>query len=375
MEEASLYLSDNPEIGMEEIKAAAFLSEVLERHGFLVDRGLGSLSTAFGARKGDGGPVIAFLAEYDALPGMGHGCGHNLVGAGWVFAAVMLGRFLETSGLAGTVKVLGTPGEENKGGKIILLEEGFFEGVDFVLMAHPSTSSEIGRGGRAITSIKVEYTGRGAHSSNPARGINALSSVIQLFTGWDSLFQSLEGDINSNGIILSGGEADNIIPAYAAAQFSIRGKKVEDVEKAVERFRAAAQGAAAFTGATCLLTEDVIYAERYPSMIMEKRWGAYMEAQGEKVTTADPEGRYGSSDIGNVSIRFPAIHPYFSVTDEDEVPNAHTPAYAALCRTDRAHQGLSRNTAALASLGRDLLTDEEFRKEVKDEFARRAGPS
>ncbi|MBB6479960.1 M20 family metallopeptidase [Spirochaeta isovalerica] len=359
---------DHPETGLMEYESSKRLSGILKREGFDVQVGLGSLPTAFKATKkgGDEAPHIAFLAEYDALPEVGHGCGHNLVGTGAVFAAVALTRLLPE--FKGRVSVIGTPAEEDKGGKIILLEEGFFDDVDIALMAHPSSINQIGRGGRAITSLTIKYEGKQAHSANPSRGINALSAVIQTFNGIDANFQRFPRDVNTNGIILEGGTADNIIPGYASCRFSVRGATKADVETAVSGIRDIVASVEVLTGAEARIGEELIYAERYPNMEMEERYGAYLSDLGETVTKADPEGRFGSSDIGNISLAMPAMHPYFSVTDSAEPPLAHTVEYGEMCNSDRAYEGLKKNVIALASLGRDLLADDQFRASVLNEF-------
>jgi amidohydrolase len=363
----SLKIHQHPETGLQEHKACAWISESLTNHGFYVEQGLGSLETSFRAvRKGSRGPNIAFLAEYDALPKIGHGCGHNLVGTGSVYAAIVLSKMLPL--LEGTITVLGTPAEEDKGGKITLLEEGFFQDVDFALMAHPASYSQIGRGGRAITSVFIEFLGKGAHSSNPANGINALNAVIQTFNGIDSQFQSFPRDINTNGIITSGGEADNIIPSYASCQFSVRGKTKRDVIIAVDRIKDIVRGVEAQTTAVAKIQVDSIYAERYPNMTMERRYGKYLQMLGEKVETADPNGRYGSSDIGNISLAMPAMHPYYKINDLIDPPMAHTKEWAEMAGSDRAHEGLYKNICALALLGRDILKDEDFRKRIQFEY-------
>lgn len=364
------HIYNHPETGLSEFRASSLLSDFLEEEGFAVQRGVGSLPTAFKAVKEGppGSPRIAFLAEYDALPGVGHGCGHHLVGTGALFAATLLSRCYPS--VPGTVMVIGTPAEEDKGGKIILLEEGAFDDVDMALMAHPSSISQIGRGGRAITSLTIEYEGRQAHSANPSNGINALTAVIQTFNGIDSLFQTFPRDVNTNGIILKGGDADNIIPGYASCRFSIRAGSKSDIEETLVAIRRIVSSVELLTGAKGRITGELIYAERYPNLVMERRYGSYLEKQGEEVSEADPRGRFGSSDIGNISLAMPAMHPYFRVTDSDDPPQAHTKEYGEMCSTARAYEGLRKNAVALASLGRDLLADDGFRSSVFAEFRR-----
>jgi amidohydrolase len=376
MREIAEDVRTHPELGLEERHACAVLSDELEREGFAVERGLGSLPTAFRARKAFGavGPTVAFLAEYDALPGIGHGCAHSLVGTSAVFAAISLARSLEARpGVRGTVQVIGTPAEETKGGKIILLREGFFDGVDFALMSHPATVNEVCRGGRAITSVTVRFTGKAAHSSDPSKGVNALQAAMLFNHAIDAIFQSFPDGVSVNAILPSGGDADNAVPGYAELKYSIRGKAVGDVESTLWRFGKVAEGISMAVGAAVELIEEVVYAERRSNATLELAFKSHLEALGEEVEVADPNGRYGSSDIGNVSLKMPAMHPYWRFWKGSDRPNAHTVEFARAAGEDEAYAGLERAVAAMAAVGADLLLDRAFASRVWDEFRESVG--
>lgn len=360
-------IHENSELSFKEVKSSKLLADTLECYGFSVQRGVGSLNTAFKAvYKGKMNyPAIAFLAEYDALPGVGHGCGHNLIAASSVFAAIALSQVIREP--EGNIVVMGTPAEETGGGKIILLEEGAFDDINYSIMAHPSSINQVGRGGRAITSIHVEFFGKSAHSSEPEKGINALKAVINTFIGIDQITQSFPEGISTNGIILEGGESDNIIPEYSKCQFSIRARTRNDLLLVLERIKEVINSSEILMGARAKIYIEPIYAERYPNMAMELKYKEYMEQLGEEVNVADPTGKYGSSDIGNVSLKMPIIHSYFKIMEEPV--NSHSKDFAEIAVKEAAFNGMIKSTKALAMLGGNLLTDKCFRDKVDDEFS------
>jgi amidohydrolase len=359
------------ELAFNEQQSSMLLAEALEKNGFVVQRGIGSLSTAFKATFSGkkSGPALAFLAEYDALPGIGHGCGHNLIGPASVFAAIALSKVLnEMETFEGDIIVLGTPAEETGGGKIIMIEEGVFDHINYSLMAHPSSVNEVGRKSRAITGIHIEYFGKSAHSSAPEFGINALKAVINTFVGIDMMSQTFPSGVNTNGIILNGGEADNIIPEYASCQFTVRAETKEDILIALDKIKEVVRASEILTGARSKVEIEPIYAQRLPNMSMELRFKQHMEYLGEEVSVANPSGKFGSSDIGNVSLIMPIIHAYFKIM-EDAV-NAHSRDFAEKAISPSAFKGMVKASKALAMLGADILTDGSFRSSVDEEYAR-----
>jgi amidohydrolase len=361
-------IHDYSEVAFKEHLSSAELEDVLEKYGFIVQRGVGSLPTAFKAvYKGKSEhPSIAFLAEYDALPVIGHGCGHNLIAPQSAFAAIALTKVLEE--FHGTIVVMGTPAEETVGGKIILVDEGAFDDIDYSIMAHPSSVNEVGRKSTAITGIHIEYFGKSAHSSAPELGINALKAVINTFTSIDLVTQTLPEGINTNGIILDGGKADNIIPDYASCQFTVRAKTRDDLLIALEKIKEIVKASEILTGAKGKMEIEPIYAERYPNMTMELRYKKHMEFLGEEVNIANPVGKFGSSDIGNVSIKMPVIHSYFKIMEV--AVNAHSKDFTELATSDNAFNGMIKSCKALAMLGADLIEDKGFRETAYEEYER-----
>ena len=367
-------IHDNPELGFEEFKALGFISAELEKHGFAVQKGYGGLATSFRAyAKGQpGGPTVAFLAESLALNGSGHGCGHNLI------ATCSTGAFLGLASVIGELKgnvcIIGTPAEEGGAGKVKLLRAGAFDDVDFALMMHPSSggSNLVGRGGRAACTVNVEFFGKGAHSSVPKNGINALSAVICLFNQIDLMRPTFDPQDNINGIITDGGTAANIIPPYARASFCLRAETMKRIEELVEVIRRCAQNAEALTGARAELTMDDISAERYSNRPMNQAFKDNMAALGIEMQWPDPKKQYGSSDIGNVSIKIPAIHDYLSITD-DKTVQSHTVEYAACAATPEAIEVCIKGAKGLAMTGYDILSSEDFQREIK-EYHSQQGP-
>ncbi|NLW16188.1 MAG: M20 family metallopeptidase [Firmicutes bacterium] len=350
---------------MEEHKAVGFIAETLRNQGFEVQVGLGGLETAFIATKegkGDG-PHVAFLAEYDALPGIGHACGHNVI------ATCAVGAFLGTSAVmdnfAGKVSIIGTPGEEAGGGKVILVEAGVFDNVDFALMMHPSSGrSLINRGGRAATTVEINFLGKSVHSSAPGRGINALNAVIATFQHIDMLRPTFEMQDNVNGIITNGGLAANVIPGEAACEFSLRARTLIDLEKLVEKVKLAANTAAQLTGAQVEIKVHPMYAERYPNLPMCEAFKKNMEQLGEEMEYANPTGLYGSSDVGNVSIKVPAIHDYLWIAPAGVA--SHNAAFTAESISERADEICIKGAKGLAMTAIDIFSSPEFQEEIKE---------
>ncbi|QZY55913.1 M20 family metallopeptidase [Crassaminicella profunda] len=357
----------HPEVAFEEYKASGWMIDLLRTHGFLVDEKIGGLDTAFRARfKGKkDGPKIAFIAEYDALPKIGHGCGHNIIATCSVGAAIGLSKCMKD--LAGEVILMGTPAEEGGGGKIILLENNEFNDVDYALMIHPTSSrSIIGRGGLAATRVTVEFRGRAAHSSSPERGINALSAVIQTFNGIDALRPTFDMKSNINGIITKGGDAANIIPEYARSDFSVRARTLRELEKLVQKIKQVVKASEILTGAKATVGIERMYAERYPNMAIAETFKENMKVLGEEMGYPDPNEKVGSSDIGNVTLKIPAIHSYLKIAED--TMNAHSIEFAHAAISERAKEVAIKGAKGLAMTGYDILTNEGLREKIKKEF-------
>lgn len=357
----------NPELSFIEYKASRWIIDMLKEHGFEVSEKIGGLDTAFKARfKGQkAGPTVAFLAEYDALPEIGHGCGHNIIAACSVGAAIGLSKVMKD--LEGEVLLIGTPAEEGGGGKIILLEEGEFDDVEYALMIHPTSHrSIIGRGGLAASKVTVEFEGKAAHSSAPEDGINALSAIISVFNGIDTLRPTFDMKSNINGIITKGGDAANIIPEYASCDFSVRAKTLAELKSLVEKIKQVVRAAEVLTGAEASIDIGKMYAERYPNMVMAEAFKRNMKLLGEEMSYPDPDKKVGSSDIGNVTLRIPAIHSYLAITNENI--NSHSTEFTQYADSPRAREIVIKGAKGLAMTGYDILKNKALKEEIKREF-------
>lgn len=357
----------NPETSFTEYKAVGFISELLRRYGFDVKEKYCGIDTSFKAvKKGkNGGPKISFLAEYDALRGIGHGCGHNIISACAVGAFIGLSEVI--SDYPGEVSIIGTPAEEGGAGKVLLLERGGFADTEYALMMHPSGggSNLVGRGGRAASSVTVEFKGKAAHSSVPANGINALSAAISVFNQIDILRPTFQIQDNINGIILEGGVASNIIPEASKCEFSLRAETMIRIKELIKLVKDCIGRAESLTGAKASVSVEPIYAERYPNMPMCEAFKSNMEELGIEMAYPDPTVLYGSSDIGNVSIKIPSIHDYLSITD-DKTIQSHTAEYTAAAIKPQADEICIKGAKGLAMTGFDILESEEFRNTINE---------
>lgn len=357
------YIYNNPEQGHEEHKAAAKLTEELENQGFNIERGIAGLETSFKATYGDRKPVVAILAEYDALP-EGHACGHNLIAAMAVGAAIALKNHQKE--LQGRVDVFGTPAEETDGAKVTMVEQGVFDDIDAAMMIHPSDKNMILDTSLAMDAIEFTYHGRSAHASAaPHDGINALDAVIQLFNSINALRQQLKEDVRIHGIITEGGSAPNIIPKKAVARFYVRAKDRNYLDEVVEKVLNCANGAASATG--CKLEHrnfELSFDNMITNKVMSNLFKENLEALGEHLDP--PSKTYGSTDMGNVSHVAPAVHPYISISDQEIA--AHTQEFLEAAGSDRGKQGMITGTKVMALTIYDLLTQPELLERAKKEF-------
>jgi amidohydrolase len=367
----ALRIHAHPELGFEEHQAAAWLTEALENGGFRVERGLGGLPTAFRAvhPAEKPGPRIAILAEYDALPELGHACGHNLIAAIAVGAALGLAPFKK--GLPGTLLVIGTPAEEGGGGKIKLIQAGIFRNVDAALMVHPSDQTVVDRGSLAITEVKIEFHGKAAHaSSEPEKGINALDAVIQTFVALNALRQHIKDGSRIHGIITHGGVKPNIVPEYAAALFYVRSADNAYRDELVEKLRKCAEGAALATGAKLTFTKvGHEYKAIRPNKTMAQIFAKYLTELG--YPPEEPKGWMGSTDMGDVSWEVPAIHPYIRI-GPGEIPG-HSREFAEAAKSEGAKKAMIAAAKAVAATCLALWTDPELFRKVQEEFVHGTG--
>jgi amidohydrolase len=358
----------NPEIAFEEFESAALLSGTLEENGFSVERGVAGLETAFVAtlRGKASNPQVAFLAEYDALPNLGHACGHNLIGTAAVGAGVAMKAVLPE--LAGTVQVIGTPAEERGGGKVIMVKAGVFESVDAAMMVHPSNRNMTRRKSLTSHKVSVKFFGKASHAAaSPDQGINALDAVIQTFNGINALRQHLRDDARIHGIITHGGRATNIVPDYAAAQFGVRAADVSYAMQVIEKVRACAEAGALATGARLEFKEnDTYYENMMPNPKMADLVDANMAALGIKVRLPSPGERMGSSDMGNVSQVVPALHPYITIGPEELM--GHTVEFREAAGSAVGHESMINAAKLMAMTAVDLLAVPANMVEAKRAF-------
>lgn len=370
--ETSQAIHAKPEIGNEEFFASATLVQLLEGAGFTVETGVAGHETAFFASKESAlpGPTIAYLAEYDALPGIGHACGHNIIGTTSVAAAIALAETLPTTG--GRVVVLGTPAEEggpNGSAKGSFVKHGFLEGVDAALMIHPSGKTAVTGPSLAVDPLEFHFYGKPAHAAgSPEEGINALDAVLQLFNSINALRQQLPSDARVHGIITHGGDAPNIIPEYAAARFYIRGDSWKKTSDTATKIRAIAEGAALATGTTVKIVrfqnevQDLVLTPALDQVVQSE-----LEAVDEDVATSRAKG-LGSTDAGNISYAVPTAHPYIKIGPDDLI--GHTAEFREAAKSEAGNEALIKGAKALANTGYRLLTESTLLAEVKEAHAK-----
>lgn len=365
--EISDTLYHHPELGDQEYESSKRIIEFLEEHNFVVDKGIVGRPTAFKAvydSKKDG-PTIAYLSEYDALPEVGHGCGHNLIGTMSAGAGVLLCKLVDEIG--GRVVVLGTPAEETNGAKVPMAEQGIFDDIDAAMILHPADESYESGDSLAMDAIQFDFRGRTSHAAaSPEMGINALDAVIQLFNGINALRQHVTSDVRIHGIIKEGGLAANIVPDKAVAQFYVRAKDRSYLNEVVQKVINIANGASSMTGAEVHIQNyELSYDNMITNQTLSQLFTANLLSTGVKQVKKAKDS-YGSIDMGNVSHVVPAIHPYIGLDSPGLI--AHTREFADLTITDNSHQILSRGALALALTGFDLITNKDELEKMKNEF-------
>ncbi|PFH89016.1 M20 family metallopeptidase [Bacillus sp. AFS088145] len=367
--EISHKIHEKPEIGNQEFFASETHTKILVEAGFDVTRNIAGHETGFVARKTSSkqGPTIAFLAEYDALPGLGHACGHNIIGTTSVAAGIALAEVISETG--GEVIIFGTPAEEggpNGSAKGSFVKNGLLEGVDAALMLHPSGKTGLSSPSLAVDPLDFHFYGRAAHAAgSPEHGINALDAVIQLFNGINALRQQLSSDVRIHGIITHGGDAPNIIPEYASARFFIRASTWKRTEEVSTKIRNIAEGAALATGSTVKIerfqneVHDFIINQSLDEIVGEE-----LSLLGEVVN--GKSGGLGSTDAGNVSHVVPTSHAYIKIGPDDLI--AHTNEFREAARSSLGDHALVTGAKALALTGYRLITDKNLLEKVQNEF-------
>ncbi|WP_329180832.1 amidohydrolase [Streptomyces decoyicus] len=363
-------LHRHPELAFEEHRSAALLSKELDSEGFIVERGVAGMETAFTARAGNGdGPCVALLLEYDALPDLGHACGHNLIAGAGLGAALALHNAMPE--IDGTLLVVGTPAEEGGGGKAIEVEAGVFDGVDAALMFHPGVYSWSSAPLTAQVQYRVGFHGRAAHpTGNPTEGLDALAALIQLFNTVAVVQRRLPEGSHIQGIITEGGRATNIVPDYAEGRFGLRGITGSLLDELIAELARAAEGIALATGTRVELTQTSTRYEHFRnSDVLSATFAEHLSHTGMTVGEPTPGIYLGSSDIGNVSARVPAIHPFVAILGPDE--SDHTPRFAEAAGGPDGRKAMLASAEALARTAADVLLRPELGARAWSELRRK----
>lgn len=364
----SLRLHAAPELRFKEHQASALLSEFLSRLGFTVEYPAYGLETAFRASRGSSRPAVSILCEYDALPGVGHACGHNVIAAAGVGAALGVGSVIDRC--RGRLVVLGTPGEEGGGGKILMARAGAFESLDAAMMIHPAGRELSAMQCLAVCQLEVEYRGTAAHASAaPYLGVNALDALVTAYNAIAQLRQHIRPDQRLHGIITDGGQAPNIVPERAAGLFYVRAATQRDLEELRARVLGCFRAGAEATGAQLAVRiPSPEYAELTSNKPLVASYVANLARLGRvpDVASDDAPPIVGSTDMGNVSKLLPSIHPMMAIAPA-ETP-LHSTDFAAFAASESGHRGVVDGAKAMAMTAIDVLTDEDLRRAMAADF-------
>ncbi|EIW79338.1 amidohydrolase [Coniophora puteana RWD-64-598 SS2] len=367
----SLKIHDHPELGFQEKYAHALLTDFMESHGFTVTRHYLHLDTAWRAEftHGKGGRTMGINAEMDALPELGHACGHNLIAMGGVGTALALKAAMQAHDVPGKIVLLGTPAEEGGAGKVILLDRGAYKGMDACIMCHPATgpphSMAIHRM-LAMQIIDVEYFGQSAHAgAAPWQGVNALDAAFLAYSSISVLRQQIKPDSRVHGVIQGADWSPNVIPDYAKMRWYVRAPTKNDLLDLSERVRSCFSAGALATGCRVKLSMGRPYFEVRHNSLLAEEFSRSMQNRCGLPTLWSNTG--ASTDFGNVSYELPALHPSFPITTDTHGGN-HTPAFTRYARTPEAHQVCLQIIQGLAFTGFRVLQDEIFSKQVKEAF-------
>ncbi len=361
------------ELAFEEVKAQAWQCAALRNAGFAVEEGLGSLKTAFRATVASGrpGPTIAFLCEYDGLPVYGQSCGHNVVAAAGVGAAIGMAKVIDQ--LGGTVIALGTPGEEGGGGKNILHREGFFDGIDAMMLVYPGMDNIAHSRTVGVARAQVEYFGKAAHAAaRPELGVNALDALLLAFNGIGALRQQLPSDVRVHFIITKGGTLPQVVPYHTTAVLTVRANTAETLRRVIPRIDGCLAGAAQMTGARLERAwPDRPGRELLSNAALARSFERNLQALGRPTRPRDELSGAWSGDTGNVSWFVPTIQPQMAMTGRDVPPHSHEFHAASIGPT--AEACILDSAKAMAMTAIDLAADAALLRQVKEEFAAARG--
>jgi amidohydrolase len=362
-------IHENPELRFEEHKAAAWIVDMLRTRGFEVEHGVAGMSTAIRARKGNPrGARIAILGEYDALPEIGHACGHNLIATGAVGAFLAAASVMNQE--SGELTFFGTPAEEGGGGKVKMIEAGCFDGIDAAMMFHPFDRDVLAHPSLASAWLSMTFHGLPAHGAiAPHDGKSALTACMDTFRLVDGQRVHFRDGVRVHGFISNGGEAVNIIPELASCEFSVRARDVVELARVRAIVERCAAGAAMASDVKLELTARQGYRDMQNNMTLARRFGAHFEsiAPGRRVPDTDSRVGAGSTDMGDVSHVVPSIHPYLAIVDENEAL-CHQHRFAHAAGSARGFETTLFAAKAMARTAVELIEDEALRNEVREEW-------
>ncbi len=361
-----------PELSFSEYKAVQLICQTMRDAGFEIEQNIAGLETAFRAihpARSDG-PTAAFLAEYDALPGVGHACGHNIIAGTAVGAALAVGKLKEQ--LSGTLQLVGCPAEEKGGGKIIMVQKGVFDSVDVAMMVHPENKNSGTQKTLTLVPLEITFEGKSSHASAaPEQGVNALSAVIQTFNNVNALREHLTPDASIHGIITKGGERTNIVPDLAQCRFSIRSPRRKHRDELVEKVKNCARGAALAMGCEVKFGHfGRVYEAMRINPPLENAFLENIASLGLEVNRV-PEQGMGSTDAANVSQVVPMLHGYVAIAAEGTKP--HTVEFAKAASSDEGMWAMIKAAKALAMTAVDVFCSEELFAQIRGEFAQAKG--
>ncbi|KTB48739.1 M20 family metallopeptidase [Dehalogenimonas alkenigignens] len=366
LKKIALDIHANPEPGFKEKQAAAWLTGHLKQNGFAVEMGIADLPTAWKATFGKGSPVIAFVGEYDALPEVGHACGHNLIATASVGAAVAAKTLADKFG--GTVVMIGTPAEELYGGKIPMVKKGIFNGLDAAMLVHPGSDSTAITRALAVVTLYVEFFGRESHAAaHPEQGINALDAMIIGYNGVTALRQHIEPSARLHGIITDGGKAANVVPGHAAGTFLVRAMTMKYLEELKEKVLNCFRAGALATGAELSYHWDEhAYEPLLPNLTLAGLFVDNIRSLGRDIELDDSSHAFGSTDMGNVSCVAPSLHGFLAIAPRGV--SGHTREFATYTASDEGIKGMLDAAAGMAMTAADLFSNPETLAKVRSEF-------
>lgn len=367
----------NPELGFQEFKASALLCSELEARGLKAEMPAYGLETAFVAEIGSEGPYVALISEFDALPDVGHACGHNIIAVTGLGAALALAALADD--LPGRIRYLGTPAEEGGGGKELMARQGAFDGIDCAMMVHPSTEDLAAYPLLANASVSVRYRGKAAHaSSSPEAGLNALDALVTAYQSIAALRQHLPAGRRIHGIITNGGAAANVVPDLAEGRFVVRAPDLHDLRSLQERVSRCFEAGALATGTTAEIDwSDIVYADMRTNWPLAEAYQRNAETLGRRFERVEdiPLSRAASTDMGNVSYLVPSIHPMIAMAPKGTAH--HHRDFAMWSASDEGMRAAIDGAKALAMTALDFMSDSTLRARVDSAFraASANGPS